>query len=83
LVQTFDHGLDILTVPGSGWDCLPWATAGGGPLRLGAPKRLRLGIDKGLCAFYSLFEPVEEIPMHLKMLMNAAARSTARAGSGG
>lgn len=36
LVQTFDHGLDIFTVPGSGCDCLLWPTARGGPLRLGA-----------------------------------------------
>lgn len=37
LVQTFDHGLDIFTVPGSAGNCLLWATARGGPLRLGAP----------------------------------------------
>ncbi|MEJ2037429.1 MAG: VCBS repeat-containing protein [Desulfosarcinaceae bacterium] len=37
LVQTFDHGLDIFTVPGSGCDCLLWSTARGGPLRMGAP----------------------------------------------
>jgi hypothetical protein len=37
LVQTFDHGLDIFTVPDSGCDCLLWTTARGGPLRMGAP----------------------------------------------
>jgi hypothetical protein len=36
-VQTFDHGLDIYTVPGSGEDCLLWPTARGGPLRTGRP----------------------------------------------
>ena len=35
LVQTFDHGLDVFTVPGSGTDCLVWPTARGGPLRTG------------------------------------------------
>ena len=37
LVQTFDHGLDIFTVPGSGSNCPLWTTARGGPLRTGAP----------------------------------------------
>jgi len=37
LVQTFDHGLDIFTVPGSGCDCLLWSDARGGPLRMGQP----------------------------------------------
>lgn len=37
LVQTFDHGMDIFTVPDSGCDCLLWATARGGPLRMGMP----------------------------------------------
>jgi len=36
-VQTFDHGMDVFSVPGSGDDCLPWATARGGPLRMGQP----------------------------------------------
>ena len=35
LVQTFDHGLDVFTVPGSGTNCLPWSTARGGPWRMG------------------------------------------------
>jgi hypothetical protein len=35
LVQTFDHGLDVFTVPGSGTNCLLWPTARGGPLRMG------------------------------------------------
>ncbi len=36
-VQTFDHGMDVFSVPGSGNACLPWATARGGPLRMGQP----------------------------------------------
>ncbi len=36
-VQTFDHGMDVFTVPGSGCNCLLWATARGGPLRMGQP----------------------------------------------
>ncbi len=36
LVQTFDHGMDIFTVPGSAENCLLWSTARGGPLRTGA-----------------------------------------------
>ena len=34
-VQTFDHGLDVFTVPGSGTECLIWPTARGGPIRSG------------------------------------------------
>lgn len=37
LVQTFDHGMDIFTVPGSGDNCMLWNTARGGPLRNGRP----------------------------------------------
>jgi hypothetical protein len=37
LVQTFDHGMDVFTVPGSSDNCLLWATARGGPLRTGRP----------------------------------------------
>ncbi len=37
LVQTFEHGMDIFTVPDSGCDCLLWTTARGGPLRMGMP----------------------------------------------
>jgi FG-GAP-like repeat len=40
LVQTFDHGMDIFTVPGSGTSCLLWTTARGGPLRSGRPSGL-------------------------------------------
>jgi FG-GAP-like repeat len=36
-VQTFDHGMDVFIVPGSGDACLPWPTARGGPLRMGQP----------------------------------------------
>ncbi len=35
-VQTFDHGMDVFTVPGSGGACVLWATGRGGPLRTGA-----------------------------------------------
>ena len=35
-VQTFDHGLDVFTVPGSATNCVLWPTARGGPLRTGA-----------------------------------------------
>ncbi|MDD5305789.1 MAG: hypothetical protein PHU25_00570, partial [Deltaproteobacteria bacterium] len=33
--QTFDHGVDVFTVPGSAANCLVWPTARGGPLRTG------------------------------------------------
>jgi hypothetical protein len=36
-VQTFDHGLDVFTVPGSATNRVLWPTARGGPLRTGAP----------------------------------------------
>jgi hypothetical protein len=36
-VQTFDHGMDVFRVPGSGDNCLLWATGRGGPLRMGQP----------------------------------------------
>jgi hypothetical protein len=35
-VQTFDHGMDIFTVPGSADNCLLWSTARGGFLRTGS-----------------------------------------------
>lgn len=34
-VQTFDHGMDVFTVPGSADNCVLWSTARGGPLRTG------------------------------------------------
>jgi hypothetical protein len=34
-VQTFDHGMDVFTIPGSAENCLLWPTARGGPLRMG------------------------------------------------
>lgn len=34
-VQTFEHGMDIFTVPGSKTNCLVWSTSRGGPLRMG------------------------------------------------
>ncbi|MFV2074335.1 MAG: hypothetical protein ACC742_17040, partial [Thermoanaerobaculales bacterium] len=36
-VQTFDHGMDVFTIPGSAENCLLWSTARGGPLRMGQP----------------------------------------------
>ncbi len=36
-VQTFEHGMDVFRVPGSGNNCLLWPTARGGNLRLGQP----------------------------------------------
>ena len=36
-VQTFDHDMDVFTVPGSACNCIPWPTARGGPLRMGQP----------------------------------------------
>lgn len=39
-VQTFEHGMDVFTVPGSGTACMPWATARGGPLRMGQPSAI-------------------------------------------
>lgn len=35
-VQTFDHAMDVFTVPGSAANCVLWSTARGGPLRSGA-----------------------------------------------
>jgi hypothetical protein len=37
VVQTFEHGIDVFTVPGSGKACLPWPTGRGGLLRKGSP----------------------------------------------
>jgi len=36
-VQTFEHGMDVFTVPGSAENCQLWPTARGGPLRMGQP----------------------------------------------
>ncbi len=38
IVSTFDHGLDVFTVPGSGGDCLLWPTGRGNYLRNGSVK---------------------------------------------
>ncbi|WP_146647336.1 FG-GAP repeat domain-containing protein [Labilithrix luteola] len=38
LVQTFDHGIDVFTVPGSGTACTPWPTGRGSYLRAGHPE---------------------------------------------
>ena len=39
-IQTFEHGMDIYTVPGSAENCLLWPTARGGPLRMGQPSKI-------------------------------------------
>lgn len=36
-VQTFEHGMDVFTLPGSAENCILWSTARGGPLRMGQP----------------------------------------------
>jgi hypothetical protein len=36
-VQTFEHGMDVFTIPGSADNCVLWGTARGGPLRMGLP----------------------------------------------
>ncbi|MCB2145908.1 MAG: hypothetical protein KQI81_05485 [Deltaproteobacteria bacterium] len=38
MVQPFDHGMDVFTVPDSGCDCLLWTTARSGPWRMGQPR---------------------------------------------
>jgi len=35
VLTTFDHGIDVYTVPGSATGCLPWPTGRGNPLRNG------------------------------------------------
>ncbi len=37
LVQSFDHGIDVFTAPGSGLACTPWPTARGSARRTGQP----------------------------------------------
>lgn len=36
-LQSFEHGMDVYTVPQSTTNCIPWYTARGGNLRKGAP----------------------------------------------
>jgi hypothetical protein len=36
-VQTFDHSMDVFTVPGASTNCVLWPTARGGNLRKGMP----------------------------------------------
>jgi hypothetical protein len=36
VLTTFDHGIDVFSVPGSGTNCLPWPTGRGNLLRNGA-----------------------------------------------
>jgi len=45
-VQTFEHGMDVFTIPGSGCDCILWDTARGGPLRWGQPTVHQLALEK-------------------------------------
>ena len=62
-VQTFDHGLDVFTIPGSATNCVMWTTARGGPLRSGqALLRWREGIfmddfETGSAAAWSRIVP--------------------------
>ncbi|MDX6490150.1 MAG: hypothetical protein QOD43_395, partial [Gaiellaceae bacterium] len=35
VLSTFDHGIDVFRVPGSGTNCLPWPTGRGSLLRAG------------------------------------------------
>lgn len=35
VLLTFDHGVDVYNVPGSGTQCLPWPTGRGNLLRNG------------------------------------------------
>ncbi|MCL2776972.1 MAG: VCBS repeat-containing protein [Polyangiaceae bacterium] len=41
LAQTFDHGIDVFTVPGSGTSCMLWPTARGSYLRAGSGPALK------------------------------------------
>jgi len=43
-VQTFDHGMDVFTVPGSACNGTSWPTARGGPLRMGQPTETICGL---------------------------------------
>jgi hypothetical protein len=36
VLSSFDHGVDVFRVPGSGTNCLPWPTGRGGLLRAGS-----------------------------------------------
>jgi hypothetical protein len=36
-VQTFEHGMDVFTIPGSATNCTPWPSSRGGRLRMGQP----------------------------------------------
>jgi len=63
-VQTFDHGMEVFTVPGSAENCLLWPTARGGPLRTGQPSGPRLhpvlfadGFDSGGASEWSAMAP--------------------------
>ena len=61
VVQTFDHAMDVFTVPGSGTTCLLWPTARGGPLRTGAPSGhagiFADGFESGSTSRWSLSVP--------------------------
>lgn len=43
IVQTFNHGLDVFTVPDSGCNCLLWTTARSGPRGVGQPNGMNRG----------------------------------------
>jgi hypothetical protein len=61
VIQTFDHAMDVFTVPGSGTNCVLWPTARGGPLRTGAPSGhsglFADGFETGTTALWSLTVP--------------------------
>lgn len=63
VVQTFDHGIDVFTIPGSAPNCLLWPTARGGPGRTGRldPKWLTLvfadGFESGDAGGWSQTSP--------------------------
>lgn len=69
-VQTFDHGLDVFTIPGSAGNCVPWPTARGGPLRTGAPSGAWMfdwvfsdGFESGNTSRWSVAVPDPTFPM--------------------
>ena len=63
-VQTFDHGMDVFTIPGSAENCLLWPTARGGPLRMGQQNGIWMldgifadGFEMGSSGGWSLTTP--------------------------
>jgi hypothetical protein len=54
VLLTFDHGVDVFNVPGSGSKCLPWPTGRGNLLRNGQGPATVPGSHPGKsCAFSS------------------------------